>query len=399
MKKIIVIGAGASGIAAAIFAKNNTNKVIVLEKNSSPLKKLLLTGAGRCNFFNENFNENFYNINHNLISKVISYRSKYLDFMKSIGLEFTIKNGYYYPYSKTSVSVQNALMQKAKEKDIDFSYNIDLTNIIKFEKGYLINDSLYADNIILAAGSKAYPNTGSDGSVFSILKNLDVKINQVLPALVQLKSDCNIITKWPSLRVDAQIKLFCEDKFMKETSGELQLTNYGISGICVLSMSDLAVKSVEGRLKTHVSINFLSFISNYDEFVSKRKQTFKDASIIQFFEGIINYKLLISLFNYYKIKYDESFHHINDMVYEKIKKALTSFELPINGYNDFSCAQVCQGGVDLSELTENFELKKYPGIYVVGETNDIHGDCGGYNLSYAFISGMIAGESVYNDKN
>lgn len=398
MKKIIIIGAGPSGIAAAIHAKNENNDVIVLEKNSVALKKLLLTGSGRCNFYNDNFIKDFYNVDNDLVNKIISYKDKYLEFISSLGIEFSIINGYYYPYSKSSVSVQNALIKKAHSLGIKIIYDTSVFLINKENDKYIINNEFEADKIVIASGSKAYPKTGSTGDFYTILKEKNVNIKPVLPALVQLRSSNKIVNKWPLLRVESELKLIINNNIAKITKGELQLTNYGISGICTLSLSDIAVKNIVKHNDVSVVINFLPFVKDYDDFINKRLIKLKDVSIIEFFEGIINYKLLISLFKHNKINYENLYSDITINEYNVIKQVLTNFKLDIKGYNDFDTAQVSQGGVSLEELTDVFELIKHPGIYTIGELNDIHGDCGGYNLAYAFISGMIVGEELnYND--
>lgn len=400
MEKIVVIGAGASGLSAAIHAKNKNNEVVVLEKNSFPLKKVLITGAGRCNYFNEEFSIEKYNSNLEILSQIIDYKTEYLNFFEKIGIYPNIANGYYYPYSNASVSVTNALMIEARKKNIKFIYDYNVFSIEQKEDKYLINNDLLADKIIISTGSKAYPKTGSTGEMYDILKNMNIKIQKILPALVQLKTDNKICSKWPNIRVKARLSLKVNGNIIKESSGELQLTDYGISGICTLNLSSLAVLNLYQKNKVEIFIDFLPFLTNYEEFIEKRVMEIGSRNVIEFFEGIIDYKLLIKLFEFYKIDSICSFENLSEINQKKIKNILTNFKLEINDYNDFSSAQVCQGGISLDEINDDFSLKKVKNIYVTGEIVDIHGECGGYNLAFAFISGMIAGKKVgLNDKN
>lgn len=398
--KIVIIGGGPAGVAAAISAKNDDNEVLIIEKNMVLLKKLLLTGAGRCNYFNEDFCSKYYNSNNHIVEKVINYKSRYLEFLHSIGMMHYISNGYYYPFSKSAVSVKNSLLLKLKEKNVDVIFNFDVKKIMKTDDGYLINNEIFADKIIITTGSKAYPITGSTGEMCDLLFDLGIKINPLLPALVQLKSSDKIISRWPLLRLNACVKLYENNDYLTKQIGEVQLTNYGISGICVLSLSHMAVKGISLGKKEEIKIDFLPNILNYDEFIYERSQILKNRTAVEFFEGLINYKLLTQLFKYKKIDCTTYFEDLSVCDKLKIKNILTDFALTIDGFNDFDQAQVTQGGVDVSEVNENFELIKLPNVYVSGEVVDVHGECGGYNLAFAFISGIIAGESAgCNDKN
>lgn len=399
MKKIIVIGAGASGVVAAVEAKCDNNKVIVLEKNSEALKKLMITGSGRCNYFNEDFALDKYNVRNTLLSKVINYEEEFKSFFARIGIVPNIINGYYYPYSGSALSIKNALLNEARSKNVEFSYNYSVTKIEKINDKYLINDELYADKIIISAGSKAYPITGSTGEMYDILSSLKVKINPVMPALVQLKSDSKICKKWPSLRVKAKLSLYVEDEFVTFSKGELQLTDYGISGICTFDISALAVNALRLNKKVNVSINFMPIdeITDFKKFYLSRVKTLNDRNVLETLGAIINEKLLIELLNFYKIDPYLMNYDLSDEQIEKIKKALTDFKVNIIGSNDFSSSQVCQGGVDLDSVNEFFGLKQMDGAFITGELLDVHGLCGGYNLAFAFISGMIAGRKAKID--
>lgn len=394
MEKIIIIGSGPSALSSAIYAKNENNEVIILEKNNYCAKKLLLTGAGRCNYFNENFSTKFYNVDNAITKKIIDNKDVYLDFLNKLGLEHTIINGYYYPFSKSSISVQNALILRTNELGIKIKYDVEVKTIEKMGKGYILNNEYYADKVIIGTGSKAYPKTGSTGDFYNILSNLGIKINKVLPALVQLRSDDKLISKWPLLRVSSKIELYIDNKLIKKEEGELQLTNYGVSGICVLTLSHLAVKALDNDKKVNLNINFLPNIEDYEEFINQRLKNLPNRNLVEFFEGIVNYKLLKELFKNKKIDENLCYENLSDDLKNKVKNTLLNFTININGSNSFSESQVCQGGVDLSEITENFEFIKYPNLYAVGELLDVHGDCGGYNLAFAFISGIIAGKKA-----
>ena len=194
MNKIVIIGGGASGLVSAIYLARRGYKVTILEKNNICGKKLLKTGNGRCNYFNENQNiENYNSQNIELVKQVITKEKieKVLKFFADLGIEPKIKNGYYYPFSNLAVSMQNALLTEIKNLDIEVKNNIDVKDIKLENNAFLIKtetENIYCEKLILATGSKADPKTGSDGIGYQICKKLGHTIIKPLPALVRFKS-------------------------------------------------------------------------------------------------------------------------------------------------------------------------------------------------------------------
>lgn len=382
MEKIIIIGAGPAGIAAAIECKNSNNEVILLESNDKIGKKLLITGAGKCNYLNDDFNVKHFRSEKTENIKNIFDKELVKNFFENIGIIPVIKNGYYYPYSQTAISVQNALLLELKSKDIEINYN-EFVEKITIDNGYKVvtNNGVYkADKVVLATGGCAAPNTGSNGSGYKLLNDLNLNIVKPLPALTQLKTSGKHLKDWAGIRCNVKLDLLIDSKFIKSEVGEIQLTDYGISGICVMQLSGLAIKAMETKKDVKIKINFVPDIENFNKFFESRKEKFKNRNKIELLEGIVNYKLLYAL--------------------EKIgniEKIINNLELNIIGFNDFNKAQVTQGGLDLDEINNKFETK-YKGLYVIGELLDMDGDCGGFNVGFAVLSGIIAGRDI-NDKS
>ena len=384
MKRIIIVGAGAAGMLAAIHAKTKDNQVILIERNTNCGKKILITGNGKCNYLNDDFNISHYRSdNLEFLENVITEENKKLliSEFKKIGIEPKIKNGYYYPMSNTSVSIQNALLLTLKQKGIEIITNTTITDIKKINNKFILNDKFTCDKLIIAAGSSACPKCGTDGTIYDALKPLGLKIKKPLPALVQLKSEGKFLKEWAGIRCDCELSLYENDKLIKKSIGEVQLTDYGISGICTFQLSSDCIRGLDSGKKEVIKINFLPDIKDFDTFYLNRVKLLKGRNDIELFEGLINYKLLYVLFKHNK----------------NIKEALTSFSLEITGYNGFDKAQVASGGIKLTEINDNFECKNIKDLYIIGETLDVDGDCGGYNLAFAFLSGIIAGESIKND--
>ena len=384
MKRIIIVGAGAAGMLAAIHAKTKDNQVILIERNTNCGKKILITGNGKCNYLNDDFNISHYRSdNLEFLENIITEENKKLLIFefKKIGIEPKIKNGYYYPMSNTSISIQNALLLTLKQKEIEIITNTTITDIKKINNKFILNDKFTCDKLIIAAGSSACPKCGTDGTIYDALKPLGLKIKKPLPALVQLKSEGKFLKEWAGIRCDCELSLYENDKLIKKSIGEVQLTDYGISGICTFQLSSDCIRGLDSGKKEVIKMNFLPDIKDFDTFYLNRVKLLKGRNDIELFEGLINYKLLYVLFKHNK----------------NIKEALTSFSLEITGYNGFDKAQVASGGIKLTEINDNFECKNIKDLYIIGETLDVDGDCGGYNLAFAFLSGIIAGENIKND--
>ena len=396
MKDVVIIGGGASGLVASIFAAMNGNKVTILEKNNKCGKKLLITGNGRCNYFNNDMDINHYHTdNTEQLKKIITEENnkKILNFIDSLGIVHKIKNGYYYPYSNQATSVLNALVNKAKSLGVEIINDYNVLHIKK-ENHFIINDNIKAKNLIIAAGGKAYAKTGSDGSSYILASSLSHKINKPLPSLVKLTG--NVPKKWAGIRSDVIVSLYENDKFIKSEAGEIQLTDYGISGICVFNISHFVSKGLSENKKEEVFINFAPFLkTDLITYLSAKK----DLTISQILEGFLNYKLVNIILEKCHISKDSYFINLNNEEKNKLNNLVTSFPVLITGTKSFDEAQVTTGGVSFKEIDENMQSKIIPNLYIIGEAVDVDGDCGGYNIGFAFISGMIAGKSIKGDKN
>lgn len=397
MKKVVVIGCGASGIISSIFASKN-NEVIVLEKNQKPLKKLLLTGNGKCNYFNNN--QSIYNYNSTDLKSVENLITKdniknILDFFDSIGIIPKIKNGYYYPFSNLSSSIYQALVKEAEISGVKINLEYLVETVEKKGEKFIINNDIICDYIVLATGSKAYPKTGSDGFGYEVLKKLGHKIIKPLPALTQIIGNELYFKDWAGIRVDAKVSLYENDKLIKEDMGEVQLTSSGLSGICVFNLSGRLKRGLDNNNKEDIVVNFLPFVDDIDSFMLNRNNLLKNRTIIELLEGVINYKLLRVILRQSKINENKFFNDLTQAEKNFLYKNLISFKVNIVDTNDFEGAQVCSGGVSLEEINlYNMESKIVSGLFIVGELLDIDGICGGYNLTVAWLSGMLAGKYI-----
>lgn len=401
MKRIVVIGGGASGLIASIYAKTQNTEVILLERNSTFGKKILATGNGRCNYWNQDQDLSHYNSqNKNLLESIITAENQkeIMEFFNRIGIVPKIKNGYYYPYSNQAISIRNALVVEAKKVGVNLISDAYVDSIKKENKKYTItynNETISCDAVIVATGSKAAPKTGSDGNGYRLLQNLNHTVIKPLPALVQLRSNATYLKEWNGIRSDVNISLMIDKKIIKEESGEIQLTDYGISGICTFNLSSIASRKLNDQKNVSVLINFLPFLQeDFLTWFEKRTSIVKERSIVELLEGLLNDKLIKVILNICKIPLTKKWDQLANKEKNLLVETLTSLKLDITKTNSFDQAQVCSGGVPLAEIDPvSMESIYDKDLYIVGELLDVDGSCGGYNLSFAWISGMLAGKS------
>lgn len=402
MSKIVIIGGGASGIVAGIFAASAKNEVIILEKNDSPLKKLLITGNGKCNYFNETFNiEHYSSENKIFLSKIITEdnKEKILKFLDKIGIIPKIKNGYYYPYSNQSYTIKNALLEEVKRKKVNVLTNTIVNKIEKKDNSFVVyyNDkTIICDKVIVSVGSKAYPKTGSDGFGYKLAEELNIKLIEVNPGLVPLISDNKILKNISGVRSDVKASLYINDKLIKEEIGEIQFTDYGLSGICIYNLSNLVSLNINKTIT--IKVNFMNDlnIKNVKEMIiwfDNRSMENNNKNVVLLLESILNYKIVNSIMKKCNITENSIWDDLSLKEKESIAKNIVSMDFNITDTLSYDRSQVCIGGIDLNEVEDNtFMSYKYNNLYFTGELLDVAGDCGGYNLAFAFISGMIAGK-------
>lgn len=402
MKKIVVIGGGVSGLIAAIHAKNKNNRVIILERNNTCGKKILVTGNGKCNYSNSNQDINHYHSSSsdNLESIINQVNiSAFLDFYKSIGIIPKVKNGYYYPYSNQAVTVQQALLRKVSELDIDIKTSTYVDDIAVNGNSFKVktnNGIIDADIVIIACGGKSYSKLGTDGNGYQLLKKLGHNIIPVVPALTQIKVFENI-KDLAGVRSEVSITLIEDDKNIKSEIGEVQFTDYGISGICSMQLSKYISYGIMGKKCEKIVINFVSDIAkSKEEFIRFiESNNWLDFEVGSLLDSLLNYKVTNYILKETKIAGNVKIKNLSDDEIEILVNYLINFTLTATGTNTFDNSQVSAGGVDLKEMDlTTMESKIIPNLYIVGEIVDVDGDCGGYNITFASISGMLAGMEV-----
>lgn len=381
-------------MVAAINAKNENNNVILIEKNDRVGKKLLATGNGRCNYTNLNLSENNYS-SPSFVKKTLEEFSNHdlINYFSLLGLESTTDGNRVYPITLKANSVLNILMYWLDKKDIDIRTNTEVKEIKKNKNGFDVitsHDKIEADIVIAAFGGKSMPASGSDGKSFEILKKLGLKITELKPALTQVKLESKYLKHLSGTKVIGKAKLFKGNKEIDERNGEILFTNYGISGPPIL---DLSVNISEG--------NFIEvpLINNVDEnTVDKlysRYYMLEDFTLEEYLMGIVDKKFIHYIIDYLNLDKKIAMNMISMSDFQKIIEILLKSKFKVIGTTGFKNSQVTRGGVDLSEVNNyDYSSKKFENLYIIGEALNIDGDCGGYNLHFAFASGYRLGKML-----
>ena len=402
--KIGIVGAGASGLMAAITAAKLGSDVTIIERKDRICKKILATGNGKCNFTNKSMNSfDFRSQKQGVFTDYISqYDEKdVISAFETMGMLTKDKNGYCYPRSEQASTVLDILRLQVKTLNINVLSEVYPLSITKKKKSFEITlntgEKLYFDRIILACGSFAGEKTRDDCNGYTYAKNFGHTIIPVVPALVQVRAKGKDFKSVSGVRCDAHICLYINNQLITEESGELQLTDYGISGIPVFQLSRFVSYGIYEGKKVTATIDFLPEydLETWLSFVTQKWNiTEKSITAEEFFQGFLNKKLNLLFLKLAGIKAET---HLKQLKFEKIKQVVSNMKawnIEIEGTNPFENAQVCAGGVSMDEITLTMESKLVPGLFFSGEILDVDGRCGGYNLQWAWTSGYLAGKNA-----
>ncbi len=441
---VIIIGAGASGLMAAVSAARQGSSVLVLEQKDKAGKKILATGNGRCNFTNSHQTPECYRSDDSSFAwKVLSYFDymNTLRFFEELGIYPKEREGYYYPYSEQAASILNVLLMECDRLKVRIHCNEtvigirnpDYTVVTRTtagatkETGNKPNDinkiksnnktvhsgtdkynhigdpseaalkAYSAKKLILATGGCASPKLGSDGSGYDLAKHFGHSLIKPLPALVQLKSPDKYCRTVSGVRLNAKVSSYSGDTLLAEETGEVLFTDYGISGIPIMQISRYAAGALDRNEKVDLRLDFLPELTKEElkGLLKKRIGQNPAKSAEEMLVGLFNHKL-----NYIIIKeagldpYKIS-GSVTDQEIYKLVNHIKAFIMRINAANSFENAQVTAGGVSTKEVNERtMESRLSKGLYLTGELLDVDGTCGGYNLQWAWSTGYLAGTAA-----
>ncbi len=398
---LIIIGGCSAGLAAAICAKrrNPEMSVAVIEKLPRIGKKLLATGNGKCNLTNLFSLEHSY-VNKNFASFALeSYPpEKITDFFESLGLLcYSDSAGRVYPESNMAASVVDALRFEIERLGIDVFCDTPVSEIAKSKNGFTVNGEFFGKKLIIAAGGKAAPSQGSDGIGFELAKSLGHKVTKTVPSLVPMCASPEITKPMKGVRVRNVNLTLKGDKILAKSQGEILFTDYGLSGIAAMELASTAQKYIENvKRNPFTFIDFMPQMS-FDGLLDYLKNLCKIkgfCNIENLLTGILPKAAGIAICKASKLyKSDAVIAGLSDRDLRAIAEKIKSFPLEIMGTKGFLNAQVTSGGINVKEINEKtMESKLCKNLYFAGEIIDVDGGCGGFNLQWAWASGMLAAE-------
>ena len=399
--EIAVIGGGASGMIVAITARKSGKEVVVLERKDRILKKVLITGNGRCNITNVNADiSNYFGKNISSVGNILNSFNPQdtMDFFNGLGIVCNEENrGKVYPLSGQASSVVDALRFEAERLGIKIETKFYVRKIekdgFKFKIYSEDRKKIEAGRVILAAGGQSYPELGSNGSGFELAKELGHSVTRLSPSIVQLKTEKNQVKGLQGIKTDVAVTAYGDNKKICTYDGELLFTDYGISGNVVFNISFV--------MPLYKNVEFeIDFMEKFDynelyEILKERKKMMSHLTMENYFNGMINKKLGQFLSKVSGIeKLSKPVKDLNDSEIRKLCTVLKKYRIKILDTTGFKNAQVTAGGVSLDEVnSETLESKIVKGLYFSGEVLDVYGECGGFNLQWAWASGYIAGKN------
>ena len=374
---------------AAIQAARTGAAVTLLEHNEKPGKKILATGNGRCNLTN-------------LVQEPSRYRSSQPDFpwkiitqypledtlafFSELGIYTKDRNGWVYPYSDQAAGVAQVLELEARHQKVKIKTTEEVTDILREDGQYLVKTATWqypCDSVIISCGSSASNVEGSSTTGYELAEKLGHMVVKPLPSLCGIRGKDNYYAKWAGSRMDGRITLEIDGETVGEEQGEILFTEYGISGIGVFQLSRYAVRGTdEGKIATY-HLDLMPQLTKEElvKLLLDRQQAGSYKNPQELLIGLLPRKMIDVLV---KKTYEP----------EKIAERLKDWQVPVKGAYALQHAQICSGGVDPRELTEQLESRLHPSIYFTGEVIDVDGPCGGYNLQWAWSSGAVAGRAA-----
>lgn len=405
-RKIIVIGGGAAGLTAAVAAARYGAGVLVLERLSRVGKKLLATGNGRCNYTNVDLDiSRYHGARPQFALGVLnSFDSKAaIEFFHGLGITPVVEEqGKVFPRSGQAGSLLDVLRYELEGLGVEAVCDEDVTSIETTSGGFRINTAsgkrYSTDKVILAAGGKASPNLGSDGSGFTLAQGLGHSIITPFPALVKLKLKGDFLKRLAGIKVLGTAEILFKGKNLAVGSGEILFTTYGVSGPPILQISRKAAEKLQEGKIPQLKLNLVDHMEKeeIETFISQRLKAQSRKQLDFSFVGFMNKQLapvVIKAAGIDNIKKPAG--QVTPREREQLINTLQDWRFDITGTLPFSQAQVTAGGVDTREIhPKTMESKLVPGLYFAGEIVDIDGDSGGFNLQWAWASGWTAGMSA-----
>ncbi len=405
--KIAVIGGGASGMMAAVTAAQNGEQVCLLERQPRVGKKLLATGNGRCNLSNLNLAEDNYHGRDASFAMDVIKRfdvADTLEFFHGLGLLTAAEaDGRLYPLSNYAGSVVDVLRFAAEAAGVEMITGLEVVSVRRIKTGgFLVSAadaSLEADKVIICCGGMAGARVGGVKSGYELLESMGHRITKLHPALVQIKTDNAYVRSLKGVRAEAKAVLMQRGGVLAASEGEIQFTDFGVSGPAAFDISRAAATAA-GDVMLHIDLLYSFSQEEIESILLRRRNTMRSLTAENLLTGVLHNRLGRTVLRYagYELSTPVGMLKKDDL--RRIAAACKDFALPVQGTMGFDAAQVAAGGAQTSEFCPaTLQSRLVSGLYAAGEVLDVDGDCGGYNLQWAWSSGHLAGLTLDADKS
>ena len=407
MKKTAIIGGGASGLFCAIMLLqgNSANNVTIFEKMNRVGKKILATGNGRCNITNENADkiERFYGETPLFPKEILSeFTPKNLiDYLLKNGLLLRKENDKYYPFSEQAGTVLDFLRLKCESLGARILVDKKIEKIKKSNNKFIIEGQEF-ENVVIACGGKSSPHLGSDGSGYELLKSFNHAITPLLPAITQIKTENQFTKQLKGIKADANVSIFVNQKLIREDFGQVLFADYGISGPPAFQLSAIAAKNYDKNC--FLSLDFMPDFSTEQVkeqiYTAINNPITSPLKVENLLTLLLNKRLGQVIVKSCDININQNVYELSDKKITQIAERIKNFRLKVTGVNGFNNAQITYGGAKCNEFdSKTLESKFQKNLYSCGEILDVNGDCGGFNLQWAFASAFAVAKAINGENN
>ena len=404
--RVAVVGGGAAGLTAAIAARRRGAAVTVLERMDRVGKKILATGNGRCNLSNLDLSINHYHGQNPKFAFGALGRfdfSRTMEFFEELGIAWKAEDGgKIFPVSNQASSVLDVMRYELERTGVEVICEAEVKGISKNGGEFILHlgdgSRFKADRVVLTTGGKAAPNLGSNGSGYVLAQKMGHKVLEPFPALVQLRLASDFLKQLSGIKFDFRAEVLVEEKPVTCAGGEILFTDYGISGPPILTLSRTVGESLQKGAKVQLKLSIIDYMTRdeLEAFLVSRLELQAHKDLAFSFVGFINKRLVPVLLKEAGLRdSNKQAGKVTTGERDAILNILQDWRFEVTGTNSWVQAQVTAGGVDVKDVNnKTMESRLVQGLYLAGELLDIDGDCGGYNLQWAWSSGFVAGESA-----
>lgn len=393
----VIIGGGFSGLVSAIVLSERLGgeNVAVIERNDRIGKKLLATGNGRGNISNVDLSPSHYHSSTG--AEVANTLEKYgyksiIRFFNRLGLLVTEEDGKFYPLGFQASAVLDMMRFRLEDLKTEIFTGTTCKKIEKKSGGFRIvadGGEFYAKKVIAAFGGKSGKQYGTDGTTFGVLKDLGIAVTELTPQIVQIKTDTEYIKGLKGLKEKARLIALDGERVVKDFTGDVLFTDYGVSGNAAFFLSSYLSELDKPVLRIEFATEYGE--KELTEFLTEKAKRLDCADTDNILTGVMNKQIGRAVVRKSGVK------TLDEKSVKKIVSIMKRFDLKVSGTLGFDYSQVTRGGVPFKELDEGFECKKARGLFVTGEALDVDGDCGGYNLQWAYSSARVAADKILSD--